>query len=92
MPVGRCAARVGSVAKEPSERPIITQYPIFDLLDAHIITLYMEIYMNTYWKIRFWLLACIYVCLSFYVGTRLAAWTVPWLFNLLYPVGPELSI
>ena len=48
--------------------------------------------MNTYWKIRFWLLACIYVCLSFYVGTRLAAWTVPWLFNLLYPVGPELSI
>jgi len=46
----------------------------------------------TYNKIRLWALTFIGVCLSFYVGARLAAWTVPWLFNLLYPVGPELSI
>ena len=38
-----------------------------------------------WYKIRLWALIFIGVCISFYVGVRLAAWTVPWLFNLLYP-------
>ena len=74
--MGRCAVFVRSGAKEPSERPIITQYPIFDFLDVHIITLYEEIHMiftrlkeiftnpkeN---KPQFWILVVIGLCLMY---------------------------